>query len=305
MWIELHDSAREHPKTLKLAKRLGIGPGAALGYICSLWCWTLRMAPDGDLGSFDAEDIAIGAQWEGDPKAFVDALVAVKYLDVHETGYRVHDWQDYSGSLKSAERTRVYRERKRDAQSRHSDVTQNMSRHSDVTQNMEPKETSHIEEMSRHRHVTVTQQYGDITLTDRPTDRPTDQTRPTHACAHASATTMPTEEPSPPLGDVPEIISDMHTLEAYLCADPWCFSNTLPATVQYEALRILPMSRAEVDIAATITGQAPGRGSWGYFLKVICTERDRLTRPKRETRAEKTLREINEKMGIPNDEGVS
>lgn len=112
MWIELHDSARDHPKILKLARVLGTSQVVTLGHVTSLWLWTLRMAPDGDLSSFDEEDIEIGAMWDGPPGKFVEAAVAKKLLDVVDGAYRVHDWEDYSGSLKSADRKRKERERK-------------------------------------------------------------------------------------------------------------------------------------------------------------------------------------------------
>jgi hypothetical protein len=141
MWIELHDSTRDHPKVLKLAKRLGVPKVQALGHVISLWCWTLRMAADGDLRSFDVEDIEIAAEWEGAAGAFVEAAIAVRLLDKGRHGFLIHDWEDYSGSLKTAQRTREWRKRKEKTQET-------------------PK-----------RDVTVMSRDA-----DRPTDRPTDQT---------------------------------------------------------------------------------------------------------------------------------
>ncbi len=112
MWIELHDTVREHPKIAKLARRLGVPLVQAIGHVTALWCWTLRMAPDGDLRSFDSEDIEVAAMWEGPPGAFVAAAVAVRLLDARSNGHVIHDWDDYSGSLKAAERKRKERERK-------------------------------------------------------------------------------------------------------------------------------------------------------------------------------------------------
>jgi hypothetical protein len=112
MWIELHDSAREHPKVLRLARRLRISNSQALGHVISLWCWTLRMAPDGDLSSFCGEDLEVAAQWEGEPGAFVNAALEMRLVDRGEFGLVVHDWEDYSGSLKAAKRTREHRARK-------------------------------------------------------------------------------------------------------------------------------------------------------------------------------------------------
>lgn len=146
MWIELHDSSRDHPKIIKAAKELQISQVEMLGHMCSLWTWTLRMAPDGDLGSFDSDDIAIGAMWDADPALFVGACVKYDLLDVTEYGMAVHDWEDFSGSLKSAKRAREYRSRKRNAASRDGHV---MSRDSTVisrrtTERPNDRTTDHI-----------------------------------------------------------------------------------------------------------------------------------------------------------------
>ena len=113
MWIELHDSARDHPKLIKLARDLGIPKVHAFGHLCSLWTWVLRMAPDGDLSSFDTDDIEIGAEWGGTSGLFVSSAEKRGFLDRSNFGLVVHDWSEYSGSLKTAQRVREHRARKR------------------------------------------------------------------------------------------------------------------------------------------------------------------------------------------------
>ncbi len=142
MWIELHDSSRDHPKIIKLAKALKIEQAHALGLMCSLWTWTLRMAPDGNLSSFDPEDIEHAAGWNGGEGAFFDACNSkkIRLLDSGPDGLTCHDWDDYSGSLKAAKRARDYRERKR---------------------------------IKQNNHVTRHAESRDITLTERPNDRTT------------------------------------------------------------------------------------------------------------------------------------
>lgn len=110
MYLEFHDSARDHPKILKLARDLHIEEPHALGYMASLWGWALRMAPDGDLSSFDVEDIEIGAKWSGDPGAFVKAAHHRKLLDFDGEFYAIHDWPIYAQHLKAAERKRKERQ---------------------------------------------------------------------------------------------------------------------------------------------------------------------------------------------------
>jgi hypothetical protein len=113
MFIELHDSSRDHPKLIKVARDLCIPKVYAYGHLCSLWAWALRMAPDGDLSSFDVDDIEIGAEWDGEQGAFVGALVARGLIDRSDAGLMIHDWDIYAEHLKSAKRKRSERERKR------------------------------------------------------------------------------------------------------------------------------------------------------------------------------------------------
>jgi hypothetical protein len=73
-------------------------------------------APGGYLTGIDPEDIADGAEWEGDPLAFIDALCYAGFLDDAE---EVHDWYDYAGKLiekraKDAERKRESRRKEDD-----------------------------------------------------------------------------------------------------------------------------------------------------------------------------------------------
>jgi hypothetical protein len=71
------------------------------------------MAPDGDFTSFDEDDIEIGAKWDGEPGAFVAAAKARRLLDEVPDGLVCHDWEDYSGSLKAADRKRTERAAKK------------------------------------------------------------------------------------------------------------------------------------------------------------------------------------------------
>ncbi len=157
MWIELHDSSRDHPKVVKLARRLGIPKVHAFGHLCSLWVWTLRMAPDGDLSSFDVDDIEIGAEWEGEQGALVGAMVETGLIDLDSSsgGLGIHDWVEFASHLKAAKRKRDERERKR---------------------------LKRLEDDKVSRDVTGQgRNSGPVTLTDRPTDRQNRQNRQTTA----------------------------------------------------------------------------------------------------------------------------
>jgi len=114
MWLKSHQSLREHPKTRKLARRLG-GVPAAIGHLHCLWWWCLDYAPDGDLTKHDAEDIAMGAEWDGDPDELLRHLTECGFVDANGNGRRyIHDWDQYGGALveqreRNAERMRQAR----------------------------------------------------------------------------------------------------------------------------------------------------------------------------------------------------
>ena len=144
MWIELHESARQHPKVLRLSRDLDVTWPTALGYVCALWTWTLTMAPDGNLSSFEPEDVEFGCGWDGEPGRLFECFVARRLIDMDGGCPTVHDWSEFAGSLKAAERKRRSRRK-----TGHRTVT-GQSRDADK------------------KRVTVTEK--------RPTDRPTDQT---------------------------------------------------------------------------------------------------------------------------------
>jgi len=116
MWIESHQELGSHPKTQKLARILGLSKPTVVGHLQYLWWWATDYAQEGDLSRFDPLDIAIGAEWEGNPDLFLDALIRAGFVDRDEDGggLSIHDWHDYAGKLierraKNAERMRAAR----------------------------------------------------------------------------------------------------------------------------------------------------------------------------------------------------
>jgi hypothetical protein len=113
-WIESHTSLARHPKTLRLARILGIAVPAALGHLHLLWWWAIEYAPDGDVGRFDAGDLALACMWEGDETALLPALQRAGFVD--QDG-NLHDWHDYAGKL--VDRRRRNAERMREDRAAH------------------------------------------------------------------------------------------------------------------------------------------------------------------------------------------
>lgn len=113
-WIHVYRALFDHPKSKRLAKRLGIDVPAAVGYLICLWTWCLAIAPDGDLSRFEAEDIEAASGWGGEDGVFVTEATACRWLDTVKGGVVVHDWDDWAGTM-VAKRAK---ERKRSADRR-------------------------------------------------------------------------------------------------------------------------------------------------------------------------------------------
>jgi hypothetical protein len=100
--------AVESPKIRRLSKRLGVGLAATVGHLELLWHFTAKQAPAGDVGRWADDEIADACDWEGDPAAFVDALVAARWLDpCPHFRLIVHDWHEHADdALRKAMRRR-------------------------------------------------------------------------------------------------------------------------------------------------------------------------------------------------------
>ena len=122
-WIESHQDLGDHPKTKKLARLLGASRPAVVGHLHYLWWWAVRHAQDGDLTPYDAATIADEAKWDGDPEAFVQAMLdcgpegKAGFLEVVEGRTLIHDWWEYAGKLIEARKKDA--ERKREARHSH------------------------------------------------------------------------------------------------------------------------------------------------------------------------------------------
>jgi len=110
---------KDHPKTKRAARALGLQVPHLMGHLHCLWHWALDYAQDGDLSEFDAWEIADAAMYEGDAEAFVSALAECGkdgpgFLEQDVDSLLIHDWEDYAGRLiaqreANAERMRVKR----------------------------------------------------------------------------------------------------------------------------------------------------------------------------------------------------
>lgn len=92
-WLELHIGLRDHPKTARLRRRLGVSLPQAIGHVVMTWTWAVRYAPNGDLSRYDADVIADAAGWDGDSDLFLAAMIEAVFLD---RDLHIHDWQEYA-----------------------------------------------------------------------------------------------------------------------------------------------------------------------------------------------------------------
>ena len=76
LWIKSHQTLKGHPKMKRLTKLLGVKVPQAIGHLHCLWWWAMDYAKDGDLSEYDEIDIAIAAEWEGEPGKLMDALLS-------------------------------------------------------------------------------------------------------------------------------------------------------------------------------------------------------------------------------------
>jgi hypothetical protein len=89
--------APDHPKMKKLARALNINRGWAVGLLESLWHWTSKFAPQGDIGKHEDVDIAEGCFWDREPSELINALIETGWIercDKHRL--LVHDWHDHA-----------------------------------------------------------------------------------------------------------------------------------------------------------------------------------------------------------------
>lgn len=87
-------------KFQKLQRRLKESTRGTVGLLEMLWLGTATNCPEGDIGRFTNEEIAIICDWDGDPDQLVTGLVGCGWLDESvEHRLVVHDWEDHCPSF--------------------------------------------------------------------------------------------------------------------------------------------------------------------------------------------------------------
>ena len=80
----------QHPKTIKLERRLGLSGVKSLQI---LWLWAALNRENGILSRMTEEDIEIAAGWQGKVGEFLATLVELRWVDDENCLYSLHNWQ--------------------------------------------------------------------------------------------------------------------------------------------------------------------------------------------------------------------
>src|SRR3990167_7531615 len=97
-YIESHQSLLNHRKTLRAVALLKLDKHKLIGHLHALWWWGLDNADkDGWLGdTFPEEITAASGFFPKRSDEWVNALVAVRFLDKEPDGFRFHNWALYT-----------------------------------------------------------------------------------------------------------------------------------------------------------------------------------------------------------------
>ena len=90
--IRLRVGFHRHPKIRKLRNALGAD---AMVSLLTLWGFASEHRQTGILTGMDSEDIALAAEWDGDPAKFTSTLVSVGLLDQSQEEFAIHGWAEH------------------------------------------------------------------------------------------------------------------------------------------------------------------------------------------------------------------
>lgn len=94
-WIVSDSKLLSHPKFFNLIELLKVGKIDAFWNLHHLWYWCSDHYPNGVMKDVSDVSIALAAQWPGEPKVFVDALVKSRFVDRESGALVVHDWIEW------------------------------------------------------------------------------------------------------------------------------------------------------------------------------------------------------------------
>jgi hypothetical protein len=115
-FVRVEVSIRRHRKVVRLGRLMGLTDERTIvGGLVLLWMAVRESAPDGDITSWSAQDVAAAAGFDDqDADRFWHSLIQVGFIEAGGGRVILHDWREHNGQfLKDAERMRSVRERAR------------------------------------------------------------------------------------------------------------------------------------------------------------------------------------------------
>ena len=79
-----------HPKTRRLIATLGLPAAWAM---LRLWEYATQHKPSGELRGMSPEQVAFAAEYEGDPTAWVEGLIELRWLERNRRFIYIHEWE--------------------------------------------------------------------------------------------------------------------------------------------------------------------------------------------------------------------
>ncbi|HBE71802.1 MAG TPA: hypothetical protein DDW52_26970 [Planctomycetaceae bacterium] len=182
----MKDGTTEKLKFKKLKLRLGLAEWQLVGLLETLWKFTRQNCPQGDIGRFSDEDIAVSIEYSDDATELIAALTDCGWLE-RDDEFRlvVHDWSEHAptfikGCLRRHKREfadEIIRSRQnRAAESNHEDATPANGQQEDTGDVGQP--TEHAEQVvddAQQPAVVVEQVTGDAEQPTEGVQQPADQ----------------------------------------------------------------------------------------------------------------------------------
>lgn len=110
-WIRVNDNLPTHPKTTKVARKLGVSIEHAVGIIVCAWARVKANNPDGNLEDYDVEDLDALCGFAG----AAEALICARFVRTDADGKpaNLNDFMKYNGKSTDAKRAKRYRDKKK------------------------------------------------------------------------------------------------------------------------------------------------------------------------------------------------
>jgi hypothetical protein len=116
-YVEWHDTLPDHPKTIKLARRLKVSLATAVGHLGCLFAWVIRYRPGGEV---EIDSVPMACKWRGEPKRLIESLIETGWAHKRAQVLAIHDWSEYTRGYRRSQNERERLRNKRSTVAQHS-----------------------------------------------------------------------------------------------------------------------------------------------------------------------------------------